>query len=342
MIEAIIPQKEFVQQIITVEDLQAEIATGGNLKIMMGQTFDEGQPVDMLKYALIIMNYGDLLEKNGSQTETQWLIADHFITDINQDLDIEKARAQVKKRVSYLQTINKTYQGNIGIVFSSELSQETKYKRNLEILLEEAEKNRNFKEKALKAVPKDRQDNPDALRYPFEEIATIITMGTDIKIGPVYEAHYDIPAREITPLVGFKRYVAIHLTKGFPLGDPILPQETAEEIETYGILPYKKNSKGLEEYRIDPVNDSAQKIQDLIMSTNDPRALVDLISIARLSYSRIMKLNSSQVRNELEADRFEKSAGTVYNSGPDKEHLRQLREIAVDSYMNYIHEHFTL
>lgn len=328
MIEAYLSQKDLVQNVLTMGDLKDMVESGRTLNIMMGQTFDSGQPVDLLKYGLFIMNLSDLLRENGSPVISRWLIADHFITDINQDLEIIEAKDQINKRVDYLQKMNHVYGGDIEIVFSSELSQRHKYKYNVELLLSEAERNKRFKEQVLNAVPEDRRSSPNALQYPFEELATIQSMSTDIKVGPPYEANYDGPAREIAQTIGFNRYVAIHLTRGFPFGSPEIQQDILKEIENFGILPYKKGSKGLGKYRIDPISDSAEDVQRLIESTNDPRPILDLLIISELAHQRLERLAPLGIEQILKK---------VYNTATEDLNLKALQEIVFKSYVNYIH-----
>lgn len=240
MIEQFLSQKLLVENVITVGDLKDRMASSGHINIMMGQTFDDGQPVDMLKYALFMMNLGDIIHSAGVEVTPRWLIADHFITDINQDQEAARVQEQVQKRMAFLERLNSVYGGNIGVVLSSELSRSEEYRKNLEVLFAEGENNQHFREEVLKAVPADRRGHPNAYRYPFEELATIQSMNTDIKVGPPYERHYDEPARDIAPIVGFNRYVAIQLTRSYPFGTPEIPASIAREIEAFGILPYKK------------------------------------------------------------------------------------------------------
>lgn len=329
MIEKYLAQKELVHNVLTTEDLKEKVGSGKALNIMMGQTFDEGQPVDLMKYALFMMTLGDFLREGGARVTTRWLIADHFITDINQELEAAKTRDQANRRIFYLQQINSVYSGNIGIVLSSELSLQDDYKRNLALLLEEAESNEDFREKALRAVPEDRRNNPNALRYPFEELATIQSMDTDIKVGPPYEIRYDEPAREIAPMVGFNRYVAIHLTRGFPLGSPTIPAETIQEIEAFGILPYKKGSKGLGNYRIDPVIDSMERVQGLIEATTDTRAIIDLLVITEQARQRL--------KEQVDPSGVEKILEKTYNSVTERRGFNALQELVLESYVRYIH-----
>lgn len=330
MIEQFLSQKTLVHSVLTIEELKREVENGQSFNIMMGQTFDKGQPVDMMKYALFMMNLADILRQDGVQVTARWLIADHFITDINQELEAEKAVDQVHQRVSYLERINRVYSGNIGVVFSSQLSQQDEYRENLEILLREADRNAKFREKSLKAVPEDRRNNPNALRYPFEELTTIQSMDTDIKVGPPYEIHYDEPARDIAPLVGFNRYVAIHLTRGFPFGNPIIPPDVSEEIEAFGVLPYKKDSKGLGSYRIDPTIDGMETVQRLIIATTDTRAIIDLLVITEQARQRL--------EGQFDPSGVEKIFEKTYNPTTEKQNYKELQELALESYVKYIYE----
>lgn len=332
MIEKYLSQKGLVQSVLTVEDLNRKVQTGGALNIMMGQTFDEGQPVDLLKYGLFIINFSEVLKGAGVKAIPRWLVADHFITEINRDKEVEEAQNQVQARVDYLERVNRTYRGNIGIVLSSQLSRSDEYQENLRILFAEGENNEAFQREVLKAVPEDRRTQPNAYRYPFEELATIQSMGTDIKIGPPYERHYDEPAREIASFIGFNRYVAIHLTKGFPFGNPTIPSNILEEIEAFGVLPYKKGSKGLGAYRIDPTVDSMDKVEELIGTSTDVRAVADLLVIAEQARQRI----EGQIGFPL--GRVEKMLEKTYNAATEKQRIKELQKLALELYVRYIHE----
>ena len=259
----------------------------GRANIMMGQTFDDGQPVDIIKYAILIMDIQDIFSLAGTKSSSTWLIADHFISDINKDEEKVEVERQARNRILYLSVINRAFKGNIGIQLSSLLSETSRYKTNLSTLLSEAQNNEEFRTAALEAVPEDRRNNPDALLYPFEEIATIESMDTDIKVGPAYERKYDEPARDIAPKAGFTTYAPIYVTKGFPFGKPDVPENIKQEIEEFGILPYKKDSKKLGKFRIDPINDTPEETKALIDQTEETRALVDLIQIANLAKRRL-------------------------------------------------------
>lgn len=340
MIREYLSQKALVQEVATIRELEQRVESGEPTNMMMGQTFDSGQPIDMMKYALFMMNLSDALQDAGVDVTSNWLIADHFIVDINQDQAATEAKKQVEQRINYLQRLNEVYGGDIGFVLSSELSSREDYKRNLDILFAEADRNPQFKKLVLKAVPPDRRDNPNALRYPFEELATIQTMDTDLKVGPPYEALYDEPAREFAPVVGFNKYIAIQLTKAFPFGRPEISAGVSKEIENFGVLPYKRGSKGLEDYRIDPINDSLDKVQELINSTKDIHALIDLLIVAEQAQQRLegRKGVSLFARNGMRL--YEPSKPFEYDEPETAQdfHNRLFQDLAIGSYKEFIHE----
>jgi hypothetical protein len=338
MVKDYLSQKGLVERVLTIDEIEAMKGRSAPINIMMGQTFDEGQPVDMIKYALAIMELQDRLQESGTEVNSNWLIADHFMVDINQDADAETAREQVKKRMDFLNKLNTTFGGNIRFVLSSELNQTQEYQETLTRLKTEAESNPNFRKAVLEAVPEDRRDNPNAWVYPLEELATIQAMGTDIKVGPVYEMFYDSPAREFAPMVGLKKYSAIHLTKAFPFGNPELSDKLRETIGEFGILPYKIGSKGLGDYRIDVMNDSLPKIKETIRRTLDTRALLDLLVIEEQARQRLERTEDSlfsrvPVDSYIPSDQFAYGEPEIRNT----EVRNILKRIAMPAYEEFIH-----
>jgi len=318
MLKDYVSQKGLVERVLTVEELSKLPSLGKPINIMMGQTFDTGQPVDMMKYALFMMGLKDLLTETGATVNMNWLIADHFMVNINRAVEAEQARKQVEARKDYLARLNQVYGGDIGFVLSSELSQGDNYQTCLRRVKEERDRNPRFRELVLQAVPEDHRADPSALDYPLEELATIQAMDTHVKVGPTYEVHYDEPAREFAPEAQFNKYVAIHLTNAWLFGNPTIDDKLRAQIEAFGVLPYKKESKGLGAYRIDPLNDDLDKIDGLIQATVDPRALRDLLIISHLADQRL----SRQV-------------GLVGTTFPEE--LKDLRELTRDMYKEKIY-----
>ncbi len=318
MLEDYVSQKGLVERVLTVEELSKLPSSGKPVNIMMGQTFDAGQPVDMMKYALFMMGLKDLLTQAGATVNVNWLIADHFLVNLNRTVEAEQARKQAEARKDYLARLNQVYGGDIDFVLSSELSQGDTYQACLRRVKEERDRNPRFRELVLRAIPEDNRADPSALDYPLEELATIQAMDTHVKVGPTYEVHYDEPAREFAPEVRFNKYVAIHLTNAWLFGNPIMNDKLRAQIEAFGILPYKKDSKGLGAYRIDPLNDDLSRVEGLIQTTVDPRTLRDLLIISHLADQRLSK-----------------QIGLVDTTFPEE--LKDLRELTCDMYREKIH-----
>jgi len=336
-LETFLSRPLLVNQVHTMDDLRTKITQKRPLRIMMGQTFDEGNPVDMLKYAFSIMGISDLLRQQGIDTSASWLIADHFITDINKDEEAVRTRELVLKRVGFLKRLNLAFNGDIDFTLSSELSRSSEYLAKLNSLTKKTEEDSNFKDKMLEAIPEDRRDNPEAIRYPLEELATIQAMGTDIKVGPLYERNYDLPARKAADESGTDKYVAIHLTKGYLFGSaPYLDTPIRKDVEEYGILPYKINSKGLQRLRIDVFGqlDDARK---LILETDDTRAIADLLMIAALGKERL----SGNFESALKVGPYTENDLLEFVANGDNKlsnsDINFLKKVAVWAYQRYIY-----
>src|SRR3989338_6395118 len=112
-IEAYLSQKALVSNVSTLDELGQHLTAAREqrrtLNLMMGQTFDNGQPVDMMKYALSIMNLSDVMQNAGVAVKSNWLIADHFVVNINNDERENEAGEQAKQRIAYLQRLNEVY-----------------------------------------------------------------------------------------------------------------------------------------------------------------------------------------------------------------------------------------
>src|SRR3989338_6232477 len=153
MIDEYLAQKGLVESVLTLEEIEDLAKQGKKVNIMMGQVFDDGQPIDLMKYALFIMNLEDILAQKGAMVSSNWVIADHFITDINKDAVREEISAQRDSRINYLSLLNDVYGGKIGFALSSKLSERPEYQQNLVTLKKQSESEREFRELVLQAVP---------------------------------------------------------------------------------------------------------------------------------------------------------------------------------------------
>jgi len=280
-------QPHLISRILTLEEFEIMRSTKSSLKIMMGQTYDKtgGQPIELLAYSLFIMNLEDLLKQEGIETASKILIADHFLTEINREMTEEDAKYHGYMRRDFLSKINQLYCGTISFEFSSSVKETDDYQLALLMLKDKFKNDSKFANLIKETVPKDKRHLPNVFQYPLEELTSIVSLGTDIKIGPPYELYYDNIAREYAQKLGLKKYVAMHLTKSLPLGNP--PVRLSELPD--GVLPYRFGSKGLEDYRIDLGNLDFKKVEKLINATNNPLILINLIITADLARQRLLK-----------------------------------------------------
>ncbi|MCD5401330.1 hypothetical protein LR013_01870 [candidate division NPL-UPA2 bacterium] len=283
MIKAYLDQPLLIDKVFSFEEIESKLSPGNQIRLMMGQTYDDGQPADLLKYSLFIMNLQDLLRQQGVDSTACILLADHFLTDINQEMSDNSAFIYGVRRWNFLDLINFAFHGNISIMFSSSLADTGSYQRILMRLEEQSEKDSQFRQLLLEAVPEDRRKTEKVLEYPLHELACISSLDTDIRIGPRQEFSYDVAARESFPQVGLKKYCAIYLTNSYPLGDHSVPRSKLP----FGVLPYKLRSKGLQDLRIDLASFSTQQISALIDSATSRDALLDLLVIADMARQRI-------------------------------------------------------
>lgn len=323
-----------VSDILTEAELDEMAASGGTtLSVMMGITFDHGQPLDLLKYGLFLIGLQEALERAGNKVRCTWVLADHFVVDINRDEEEAAARAQVRARIDFLERLNRAYGGAVGFALSSELSRTERYAAVLRSLLDKLDSSPEFRALVLQAVPQDRRGNPKALRYPLEEMAAIAALDTDVKVGPLYERFYDRPARSFGPALGLKRYVGIYLTRCYPFGAPEIEPAVRAEIERFGVLPYKLGSKGLAEFRIDPLDASLAEVEELVRTTVDSRALRDLATVLALARARRTGRGPGAAVGEDEIERWARSPETLL--GLYREHVAEaLADQAPPSNLN--------
>lgn len=287
MLKNYLAQDGLVRRVLTLDELETRIEDGRPVEMMMGQSYDDGQPIDLLKYSLFMMNLKDLLKPSGVDVNINMLLADHFMTDFNKEMSREEAINLGGLRRDFLERVNVAYSGDIRLLFSSVLSQSERYQQTLDQLRRAGVEDPVFKETLLQSVPEKYRENPDALNYPFEEVACIASLDTDIKIGPSYELFYDGPARDAAPMVGFNRYIAVHLTNSQLLGEVSeLDEKTRAQIESFGVLPYQFRSKGLSDNRINLGDYDSETVEELIRTTGVD-GLVDLLVISELAQQRV-------------------------------------------------------
>ena len=279
------------------------------LTILMGQTFDAGQPIELLKYALFMMNLQDILERSGKEVHSQILLADYFMVDINKEITQEVAQATGNQRRKFLEKVNEIYKGRIRFIYSSDLRGSDTYSDVVDQLLKLKDNSSVFKRQLEHCIPEDRKGESSAIHYPIEEIATIFNLNTDLRVGHINEIWYDIAAKFILEDLNKKNYAGIYLTNSYPYGDYgkiDLPD---------GILPYKISSKGLARYRINLSGLTADLAKKLIDMTTDKRSLLDLLVICELAEQRL--------ENEIKPSFYSQSS---YEQAMKEMNIKHLRE----------------
>jgi hypothetical protein len=338
MFDALLGLDAVIAGVETREEAVALATPGQKVNILMGQTFDHGQPLDLLKYALFMMEAVDELRAAGAVPTATWVVADHFLTHLNQDLNVATADELAEQRCDYLRRINEAYHGNLGIVRTSELRETPKYRDVLQELRGYARSHQEFADALLAAVPVERRADAGSREYPLEEIATVVALGTDVKVGPLMERSYDEPARRFLRETSGRGMVSVYVTRSEPFGQPGLGPELAAEIERIGVLPYKLNSKGSAACRIDPLHDPVVKVDRLLNSTLRAAPLLDLLAIGALAQRR---LEGSSPDNFLASGTGwrEYLSGGCGSSAPfHNERLGILRSMASTAYRRFVLE----
>lgn len=259
--------------------------------LQTGQTFDQfGEPIDYLKQVLYLLNLTDYFIVKNKRPRAEIIVADHFLA-INQQYDSQTAKKLSWMRVSFLEKIAEVYRAkNLKIRLSSEISEGDQYQKLLLRIKEIVKSDEKLQESLFSIVPEDKRKIPGACEYPLEEIAVILSSGTDIKLGPPYEMFYDNVIRNMSKSVLFiKSIISIYTTPSFPLNCSL---EEREGLKKFGITPYKAQSKGFNPrtQRILMDKHDKEQIKEIIEKTpfdNCCNPLADLILITKMAKNRM-------------------------------------------------------
>lgn len=254
--------------------------------VMTGMTYDDqGEPFDYIKQVMTAFDIAKTLEDQGVDAEVELLVADHFVSgnfiefDQEPEMPPEKVEHYGNKRASYLEAIANIYSNDIPVSVekTSELRDDN-FEETVRALGDRVEKDENFAELLMGAVP-DEAERPDATdrentAYTREEIATIMATDTDIKVGPKREKKYDLPTQldDVRQLRDFDPLTGVYVTNTYPVAmdeaKTHLSEEDWNEIQKFGITPYKAESKGLnpEDYRI-MLTDGQEKLRHKLEKT---------------------------------------------------------------------------
>jgi len=330
---AFLNQKSLIRQ--TVPDPNKIVSNVTNrarektLNIMYGETYDRfGFTLGSLKYYFAVALTGKLLHALGANVSPTILIAD-IATCRNEPEEHHELLMEIgRQRASVIGSLNDLYGLELDVLLMSEYLHTKEFQTKVAEIRELAKEDNKFHEWIVKTVPESKIDieSKKDFAYAFDEVATITSY--DIKIGPPRELFYDEPARMVASAIGMDPLLSIYLYPTYPLGLGRSFFLNNEEIEEYGVTPYKAGSKGLEANRIILGLTGNAKVQDLIsqsaVSKNHkiPNAVLDIAIIAEMAKQFLaQKFEPIMIREEF------------YEGGmtPD-----QLRELAFESLLKNI------
>jgi len=231
--------------------IDERIAEGNRIEVMYGETYDVYGPVlDSLKYYFAVAAVGRALARSGAIAQPTILIADVASCRNEPEEKHDELMSLGANRARLVKSISETYSLGLDVLLMSEYLYSDAFQSRLSRIRSEAGQRSEIYEWVRQTVPasKVKIEEEKDFAYAFEEIATIIEY--DIKVGPPREKFYDEPTRMIGKALGYKSLLSVYLHPTYPLGFSFDFFFANEEIEQYGVTPYKAGSKGLMEHRI--------------------------------------------------------------------------------------------
>lgn len=264
--------------------------TGKTIQVMYGETYDRfGPTLDSLKYYFFVAGVGKLLRQRQIQVKPAILIAD-IAACRNEPEDQHELLMRIgQQRACFVSALSTIYGLELTVILMSDYLHTDQFQSRLAHIRNEAQKHNELEQWVRQTVPPSKVDieASKGFAYAFEEIATIVDY--DIKVGPPREKFYDEPARLISQSLGYLPLQSIYLHPTYPLG---LGRDfffANEEIEQYGVTPYKAGSKNLAQQRIILGQTSEDELNSLIQKTfvskrsSIPNPVLDTLIIAQMA-----------------------------------------------------------
>ena len=210
----------------------------------------------------------------------------------------------------------------------SEYLYSEEFQKRVGVIRELAKQSEEFYNWIAQTVPENKVEieAQKDFSYAFDEVATIV--GYDLKVGPPREIFYDEPARMVGAAIGLDPLQSVYLYPTYPLRLWKKLFLLNEEIEKFGVTPYKAGSKGLKANRIILGKTSLKSakilIEQSVVTKNPivPNAVLDIAIITEMARQWLSgELDSISIREEF------------YNGSISPDHLR---EIAIDGLARYI------
>lgn len=237
------------------------------IKITYGETYDQyGLTIDSLKYYLILAILQDLLNK----AESSLIIGD--IASLRNIKDVKKeqiVKSQIKNNCSLIKEFIRKNELNINITLMSELFDNEDFNDNLKLVTKKYNESSAIRKRFEQIVLKNKlkQEYEKEFLYSREEIALI--MDYQVKIGPPREQKYDNLANDINQ--DSCKLLGLYLKPTYPLGMNFDYFIQNEEIEKYGVTPYKAGSNRLQNRRLVIGEVDRESLKDLLKDTFVPK-----------------------------------------------------------------------
>lgn len=260
------------------------------ISVMYGETYDRhGLTLDSLKYYFTVAAITNILRSSGAHIDATILIGDIATCRNEQPENHDDLMAIGVALAERVRAISGFYGLNLEILLMSEYLNSAAFQERLARIRVAADEHPEIEDYVVQTVPANKVEIERAkgFAYAFEEIATIVEY--DIKIGPPREQFYDDPARLIARSLGRPPLLSVYLHPTYPLGLGVDFFFANDEIERYGVTPYKANSKKLAAHRIVLGETPNERIDELIDTSfvgrkpGLPNPVLDLAVIGELA-----------------------------------------------------------
>lgn len=290
-----------------INRLNASQTSKGRIRILYGETYDQfGVTLGSLKYYFLIHILHLLLEEVGFRVESDILLCDIAAKMNDSVKDQHLLEKQKAYRVELFEKLKKKYNLKSDLKLLSEIKKREFFRENMTSVYKSYQENDLFKEILKRTVKEDfyTEEIRKKFLYAREEISVILNY--DFKLGPPKEIFYDKAANIILNQETVPKLIGLYAKPTYPLGVNFDFFIENEEIEKYGLTPYKAGSYKLQDHRIIINHTSNKKLKKLIDYTyipkddNLPNPLLDLVLVSDLS--KRIRINNYDFSTKYEFD----------------------------------------
>ena len=303
-----------MQSGIFIEPISGLTRSNNKIKLVYGETYDQfGITIDSLKYYFIINTLHNLLQNKGYKIESTIIIGDsHSVR--NDSAKKELIFPQIKKNIELIGKIKRKFNLKCNFKLMSNLFQTKEFKANLDKVNLFFKNNQKSLSDLKRTVQKDKlnEEIKKNFSYTREELALILNY--DIKIGPPKEKNYDNIAKKIN-----HNLIGIYVKPTYPLGKKFDFYINHENIEKFGLTPYKGGSYKLNNNRITLNNYNLKTIQELINNSYIPQVeglpnpVLDLFIVLNLAKRSINNDFNNFSKYKINNDKVKTLSQDIFN-----------------------------